>query len=248
MEIAEYKKQYELEGKYWWWVGRRGLIIDQLTRSVQKPVNLLDIGCGTGSNLSSLENYGYAVGLDFSQHALSLCKNRGNGRVIQADAQKLPFHNQTFNVVTALDILEHVENDAQAAREIFRVLKPGGQLILTVPALPFLWSRHDEAMGHQRRYTRQQLIRLLNSNGLIVSRISYWNFLLFLPVMIMRQAKKLNRHGEPKSDPENLPNIINGFLLLLLRIENALFLCGINLPIGVSLICICHKPQKDKEK
>jgi ubiquinone/menaquinone biosynthesis C-methylase UbiE len=244
VKISEYQKQYELEEKYWWWVARRELITNELDRLVQKPVKMLDLGCGTGVNLRSFTSYGSTVGVDFSPAALAFCRTRVDTRLVQADAQDLPFENASFDVVCCLDVLEHIEDDSKAAREFFRVLVPRGLLVLTVPALQRLWSGHDEALGHKRRYDKRSLSLILNSNGFEVKTISYWNFSLLMPVAMVRLLKRLRKNNHAAaSDPIGLPAPVNAILTFLLRFENSMILHGLNVPIGISLVCICTKKE-----
>lgn len=238
MEIAEYEKMYKFEEKYWWWVGKREVVKSILNRLNFNSTNILDTGCGTSFNLNYLKDYGKVIGLDFSKDALNFCKMRGNKNLIQANAEKLPLKEDAFNLITALDLLEHLD-DNKTLKEFYRVLKPNGYLIITIPAFEFLWSNHDEALHHKRRYNKGQLRDALESNGFIVEKISYWNFFLFLPIVIMRLIKK-NIHikyQEITTDVKELPNIVNEFLTLLLKIESYLIL-HVNLPIGISLVCV----------
>jgi ubiquinone/menaquinone biosynthesis C-methylase UbiE len=131
MEIAEYEKMYEFEDKYWWWVGRARLVKNMLSGMALKSPNILDVGCGTGYNLSYLSTFGEVVGIDFSECAIRFCAKRNYNNVIQANAENMPFKEKTFDLITALDLLEHVD-DGKALQEFHRCLKPGGYLLLTV--------------------------------------------------------------------------------------------------------------------
>jgi len=237
MEIAEYRKMYELEGKYWWWVGRRLIFRNILGKlNMGRTTVILDVGCGTGINLDWLKEYGSVTGLDISKYALDFCKRRGHNTVIQGDAESLPFPSNRFDIMMALDILEHLDDD-KALEEFHRVLKPNGYLVLNVPAFNSLWSRHDEALHHKRRYNKAQLTDIIESKHFRIKRLSYWNFFLFLPVAMARLMSQHRKNREIRTDLEELPNVVNDFLAMILRIESHL-LQRINLPVGVSLMCV----------
>ena len=145
---------FEIEAKHWWYVGKRKIVSGLLEKFISKKDNrILDIGCGTGIVLKMLNKYGLASGLDISQDALSFCKERGLNSLFLGSATSLPFSDETFSLVTALDILEHIEDDTLALREIRRVLKKGGLAIINIPAFPNVCSSHDISLGHKRRYT-----------------------------------------------------------------------------------------------
>ncbi len=235
MEIEEYNKMYKFEEHCWWWVGRRAIIKHLLYILKLDSINILDVGCGTGANLNFLQKYGDILGVDFSKEAKKFCKMRGY-KIVQANAEKLPLKENTFDLITALDLLEHLD-DNMAISEFYRVLKPDGYLILTVPAFTFLWSKHDEALHHKRRYNKNQLKNVLKSNGFTIKKLSYWNFFLFLPIAIIRLIKRNMKNKTITSDVKEIPKIINDFLIFILKIESYL-ISHINLPIGISLVCV----------
>jgi SAM-dependent methyltransferase len=236
MELAEYEKMYRLEGTYWWWVGRRKIITGILDKLCAGSIKILDVGCGTGINLSYFSRYGSTVGLDISQDALRFCSQRGLSNVLQGDAERLPFEDNSFDLITALDLLEHLD-DKQALAEFHRVLKPNGFLILTVPAFSFMWSQHDEAVHHKRRYSKRELKSVIKANGFSIYRINYWNIFLFLPIVLMRLTKRILKNTEIKTDTIELPNIVNKFLIYVLSIESYV-IRYLNPPVGVSLVCV----------
>jgi len=249
MEIAEYEKMYKFEENYWWWVGKREIVKGILDRLNLNSTNILDTGCGTGFNLNYLKDYGKVIGLDFSKDALNFCKMRGNKNLVQANAEKVPFKGDMFDLIITLDLLEHLD-DNKTLKEFYRALKPTGYLIVTVPAFGFLWSEHDVALHHKRRYNKAQLRDILESNGFIIENIRYWNIFLFLPIVIMRLIKK-NIHikyQEITTDVKELPNIVNRFLTSILRIEDHIISHGVNLPFGVSILCVCKKSEGNEVK
>jgi len=183
------------EERHWWFLGRRKIVlslVDSLTRGRKQPV-ILDIGSGAGGTLRELENYGLAVGVDISQRAVAYCRRRGCRRPVRVGEQALPFVAASFDLIIALDVIEHIADDRAALREYRRILKPAGRLVLTAPAYQWLWSRHDEVNQHRRRYTRRSLRLALETAGLVPERISYFCFFLFLPVALVRLLEKLLR-------------------------------------------------------
>jgi SAM-dependent methyltransferase len=244
MEVAEYEKMYKFEEGYWWWIGKREIVKGIINRLNTDIRTILDAGCGTGLNLNYLKHYGNVIGLDFSKEALNFCKLRAGTNLIQADAEKVPFKGDTFDLIIALDLLEHLD-DRDVLKEFHRVLNPNAYLIVTVPAFTFLWSKHDEALHHKRRYNKEQLEGILKQNGFILKKITYWNFFLFLPIVMMRLITK---QQEVKTDVEALPNIVNMVFVSVLRIESHLITHGVNLPFGTSLLCISKKRGENEVK
>jgi SAM-dependent methyltransferase len=243
---------YELEDSYWWFVARRELVRELVLRygpvkdpeRPQQPVwLLLDVGCGTGATLKAIDDIGFAVGLDRSLEALQFCRQRGLWRLAQAMGEKLPVRAQSVEVVLALDLLEHIEDDAAAAKEFARVLKPGGVLIVTVPACPELWSEHDEALDHLRRYRARRLRKILTEAGFQIEKLSPIITLLLLPIAALRLIQRVlpKKKGTPETAFIIPPKTINWVLTALLRLER-LWLRRFNLPVGVSLVAVARKP------
>jgi ubiquinone/menaquinone biosynthesis C-methylase UbiE len=215
---------------------------DQHSRTFTgKPMSILDAGCGTGLNLKYLQTRGDSVGLDISEDALGFSRVRGSTSLVCGSADRLPIKSKVFDLVLALDVIEHIEDDNSAIREFYRVLRPGGWLVVTVPAFMSLWSEHDQAVHHKRRYAMSEILKNLQSGGFKIEYASYWNFLLFMPVFGIRLIKRFSRSESKKqTDLIELPPLINGFLLGLLRLENRI-IRQFNLPIGISIICVCKK-------
>jgi len=214
----------------------------------EKPLRILDTGCGNGINLKCLQILGDVYGLDISKNALIFSRIRGLHSLICGSVDKLPFKNELFDLILALDVIEHTDEDISAVRELNRVLKPGGRLIIAVPAFQFLWTSHDLAVHHKRRYTRPGLLNILRLNGFENEKATYWNFFLFLPVAIVRLSKRVHRSGNAMhTDLAELPSLLNGFLLGLIRIENVI-LVQFDLPVGISVICMCKKISEGQDE
>jgi len=239
---------FQLEDTYWWFVARRMIVRDLLARyrfsglPTAKP-RILDIGCGTGATLRILQAMGEVVGMDRSWEALRFCQQRGDHRLALGLGEKLPVATDSVEVITALDLLEHIADDGAAVKEFARVLRPGGVLLVTVPACPFLWSEHDEALDHIRRYRATRLRHLLLEAGLRVERLSPLIAALLLPIALLRLLQRLRprREGTPQTAFIEPPPIINFALIWLLRLEGK-WLLRFNFPLGVSLMAIARKP------
>ncbi|MBK5257591.1 MAG: class I SAM-dependent methyltransferase [Vicinamibacteria bacterium] len=243
MNADEYRRMAEMEGVQWWYAGMRRIarsLLTPLLGPAASPRRILDAGCGTGWNLQDLSAFGETHGIDLSPLAVITTRRRG-GRVVQGDVLCLPYAPRTFDLVTSFDVLYHawVQDDVQAVRELARVLKPGGLILLKVPALKILWGAHDEAVHSRHRYTRGELETLLAKTRLELIRSTYANSLLF-PVLLTRRYldRLLTRHG---SDVEMLPPLLERTFGALLSIE-ARLISVLNLPIGASVFAIARKP------
>ena len=243
---------FDLEDTYWWFVARRALVLDLLRRYLPAPETrdprpetriLLDVGCGAGATLQGLAQFGRVVGIDSSPHALGCCRRRGQELLVQARGETLPIADASADAITALDLLEHIADDAAALREFARVLKPGGVLIITVPACPFLWSEHDEALDHLRRYRAARLRRIIAESGLVIERLSPLITFLLLPIAVLRVLQRLRpRKSGPQTALIIPPRAVNSLLTKLLLLENR-WLLHFNLPVGVSLMATARKRQ-----
>lgn len=240
----EYEAMYGLEDFYWWFVARRSLVEEIVTsetnRDGDRPPRLLDVGCGTGSNLAVFGRKTDAVGVDLSSEALRFCRLRDIESVALTPVERLPFPDGAFDVITALDMLEHTDDDLAALTELRRVCKPGGLLICTVPAYGFLWSEHDEALKHRRRYTAHELRNKLSLTGFDTERTSYFITLLFFPILAMRIAQGLfKKSTHPKTSLRVLPPFANRCLIGILAFERRVFR-HLNLPFGVSIVALAR--------
>lgn len=235
MEDSQYALLSELEGRYWWHRSLRELVLGHLgTASL-----VLDAGCGTGGMLGEIRGL-KPVGLDFSQTALRYAAKRPGPPLVQGSICRLPFREAHFDAVVALDVLYHrlVENEEGALRECARVLKPGGIVILHLPALPWMRGGHDLSVHGVRRYTLAGVERLVSSSGLEVVKLSYRN-LLPLPFAVVTR-KLFPRFFRP--DFRELSPCLNRALLFASRAEN-LWLRRFGLPVGLSLFCVARKPN-----
>jgi SAM-dependent methyltransferase len=230
-----YDRFFATEDRHWWFVGRRRLVTD-LLRQVQARGRILDLGCGTGGVLQHLGVFGDAIGLDPAPEAALYCRRRDVPMVV-GSGMDLPFASASFDAVLALDVIEHVPDDVALLREAHRVLRPGGVLVVTVPALPWLWSAHDDVNHHYRRYTLSTLRRSFRAGGFGPRKISYYNATL-LPLAIAR--KFISRFGgSDEHHLEDLPTPLNATLRGILGFEGRVIRRRV-LPLGASLIAAAY--------
>ena len=244
MKKEIYKLLYEVEDYYWWSVSRRRTVIEffkiyELNRF--QFLKVLDLGCGTGGMLVELKNQGIhnIYGVDKETLAISLAMKRGLKELLVADAIALPFKEGIFDVVIALDVLEHIEFDDVALKEIYRSLSSGGRLILTVPALMWLWSDRDTRLGHYRRYRKDELRGKLKNAGFNILKMTYIDLFYLLPAKMVYTFNTLFGR-ETKIDVVTVPLILNSLFKSLLSMERRL-LKKFSFPIGVSIFCLAEK-------
>jgi len=196
MDAATYAAEATIEMDHWWFVGRRLLFSDIIKGLHLRPdAQILDVGTSTGTNLRLLRNLGFTrvTGVDQSPIAIRFCADKGFGQVKLGDVCALPFPDQSLDLILATDIIEHVEDDLAALRELRRVLKPGQPLLLTVPAFPILWGLQDQVSHHKRRYRLVQLLEKLDHAKLSPQQRFYFNYLLFFPILVARQLMRILR-------------------------------------------------------
>lgn len=234
---------FRVEQSHWWYIGRRKIIagfVEEICRSVtDRRPRILDVGCGTGANLLMLSKYGEAEGVDVSEDALAFCRERGLDKVRLGAGEELPYEDGTFDLVTAFDVVEHMDDDLAGLSEMYRVLRPGGRALLFVPTFMFLWGLQDEVSNHRRRYRLPELRRVLEQAGFEVERSTYANITFFAPILLVR---KLMRLTGIKTSTENSINIssLNGIFGRIFGAESTV-LRYLNLPFGVSGLCVARK-------
>jgi len=243
MNEQEYHRMRAVEDGSWWFVGKRFLVEALLRRaaSVGPGARFLDVGCGTGAMLRVLAKLGDSVGTDMAPAALRLAAERKAALLCASDAQRLAFADDSFAAGTALDVIEHLDDPGGALREMRRVCKPGGAVVITVPAHPFLWSDHDVALAHRRRYTLRLLREQVAAAGLHVERMGYGYAAFFLPALIVRRARRLcYGRRTPTADLGLTVRPVNALLTAYMWLE-ARALGVANLPVGTSLLCVARK-------
>ncbi len=242
---VEYEQVYHaLEDDHWWFRGRRDLIL-RLLMHVPKDARIVEIGCSGGPLLAELSAHGFKNfwGVDISAEAIRACRARGIENLLVADGTTTALESGFFDVVISSDVLEHITDDQAALGEWYRLLRPGGMLVLFVPAHMFLWSPHDVANRHQRRYSRLELERKVRGAGFSLEQVSYWNTLLFFPIALVRFILQVLPYASHKSTGQlhGTNPFINGLLKRLLLLENAYLGSGRNFPFGVSLMVVAKK-------
>ena len=249
MEPHYYETYYRHETNHWWFRWRYDLvtrIVAGLPPTAHRPL-MLDAGCGTGQMLKHLQQFGDAIGLDVSGPALGFASSRGTLDLVLGSVTRPPFPPGTFDRVFILDVVEHVDDDVAILRGLFDLLKPGGHLVVTVPAFPSLWSDHDRINRHRRRYLVPQMSQVLKDAGFEVERVAYCNSLLFPVVYPLRRAmavlqrRRNSQVHDLESDLHAHRPLVNETLFRLLRLENRLT-ARWNPPFGVSILAIARRP------
>ncbi len=220
------------------WFRSKDKLLDMLLSKIKrKNLKILDIGAGTGGYLDILNKYGQVYVIDISKEALSLIPNKKFKEKKLSNAQNIKYSDNFFDVVISLDVFEHIDNDLLAVSEAFRVLKKSGHLIFNVPAFQSLFSAHDHALAHKRRYSKKRIKRIMNRFKIV--QIGYWNSFLFLPVLIKR--KILLNTKKSKIDKINIPFFLDQLFYLINLIELYFIKKGISMPFGTSLFGIGQK-------
>lgn len=242
---------FELEDHHWWYQGRLALTMRMLERYKPKPadgqrIRLLDIGCGTGMFMERLGEEFMPFGLDFSHQALEFTSRRlktkpGGVRLLQADSQVIPLADNSFDMVTAFDIIEHVEGDTKVVSEMHRILRPGGVLMVNVPAHPALWGPHDVSLHHKRRYRKAQLGALFDPALWNRLRLTYAFASIFPPAAAIRTTRRIfPQRGEPQADAKPTAPWLNQLLKGWHNIEAGV-IDRVGSPMGLSLVTIQRK-------
>ncbi len=244
MDLQEYHKMAEMEESYWWHIGKKALVDSQLKQARQKlgkdHLDIINIGCGTGGTVPTMRKHGTITNVDTSDLAIEYCKQRGIENAVHFDGSKLPFKDNSFDVAVVLDVLEHIDEDDKALQDWYRVLRPGGILIITVPAHQWLWSGHDISLHHFRRYTRKPLADQLTKHGYTILKSSYAVAFSFPMVVSYRVVEKATQ-GQQKTSYVMLPKPINTAFAKMLDLETKL-LTKVNFPLGTSVLSVSQKP------
>lgn len=246
MNPGTYAVEAEIEKRHWWFVGRRRLFARVLNESaLERDAAVLDIGTSTGTNLRLLRDLGFTnvTGLDYSEDAIRFCESKGFGPVKQGDACDLPFDDDSFDFVFATDIIEHIDDDERALREIQRVLRPGGKVLITVPAFQALWGLQDEVACHKRRYRMGPLVQRLEEARLRPVRCHYFNYILFMPIFAARKIMRFMKTDHVRSEAEINTPFINRVCRWVFEIDvrTAPILTP---PFGVSILLLGEKPAR----
>jgi ubiquinone/menaquinone biosynthesis C-methylase UbiE len=218
------------------------MLEDHLSAEPPGGRRILDAGCGTGTMVIHLRRYGAVFGVDMDLEAAHYCLEREVRTVAQGKVGELPFADATFDLVTMLDVLEHIPDEASALTDAARVLRPGGLLLLAVPAYMFLWGPQDEVSQHQRRYTDRRIRNVVGAAGLSVRKLTYFNTVLFPFIAGIRVARRALPRPATASSDFNFPapGPMNGVLAVIFGAEAGV-VARTNLPFGVSVLCLAQK-------
>lgn len=244
MDRATYDRMRVLQADHWWFRGRRTILSGLIeTLDLPKPAQILEVGCGPGGNLGMLRAFGEVTGLEPDDASRTYAAENAGVRVVGGHLPDgLPFAPASFDLACAFDVIEHVDQDAASVAAIAALVKPGGYLATTVPGQPWMWSRHDEAHHHKRRYRLGAYRRLFEAAGLTIVKASYFNTLLFAPIATIRALKMATR-STAADDDAMPPESINNLLADLFGAELG-WLKHAPLPIGVSIVLIARRPPE----
>lgn len=241
MKAEEVRQLAHTEEHFWWHRGRQRIIKRMLDRYVPRGSSILDVGCGPGGTTRAYGRNGDVLGVDASEESIRFARERGVS-VAQMDATRLAVRPGSFDAVVALDVIEHVD-DAKALRSMFQALRPGGMLIVTVPAYDFLWSSHDDAVGHLRRYTRGNLRRVATEAGFEIELASYAMSSILPAAMAVRLAERVRPpRGTPEAKFVRLPRVVNGALERIVGLGPTP-LPGLPMPFGLSIVLVARRPE-----
>jgi SAM-dependent methyltransferase len=237
------QQTFAVDEHHWWYRGRRRIIRAELQRlPLPASAEILDAGCGSGRTLQDLVGYGEVSGIELHEDAAQLARSRGHGEVRVGRLEELPWPDASFDLITCLDVIEHTPDDRIALAELHRVARPGGWLLVTVPAYPALWSLHDEANHHYRRYSRAALALAAVAAGWTVTRLSSFNSVLLVPAAAVRLAqRRFGAHDGYSNDLAIGPAWLNDVLEAPLALEASWLARGRTLPFGLSLVAVLRR-------
>lgn len=246
MSEATFDVMARLEREHWWFRAKRTLVEQELRRIGEHGGVAVDVGCGTGEMVRSLSGLGFhsVVGTDLSEYALQLASrdSAGSSRYAVTPAERLPFSDGSVTCVTSLDVVEHLVDDHAAVREFARVLRPGGVMVLAVPAYRWAWSEHDDALGHKRRYRAGALVQLATAGGFRVRRCTYYHSWL-VPLAYLLRKTPLRRLVRSSAEEASYANpVVNAVLVGVTRLERFVTRLG-DLPFGLSILLVAVAPQ-----
>lgn len=241
---AEYARHFSTEAGHWYFRGKRA-VLESVIRAERVGGRILDVGCGTGGNLPLLRRFGRVHAADLSPEALGGSRRRGPTPLCRANVMGgLPYRTASFDALFAVDVVEHLDDDVGAVKEMVRVLRPGGTAVITAPAYRWLWTDHDEAACHRRRYRRGGLARVLTEAGLAVRRATYFNSILFPLAAVTRLWRRCVSRpaGAPRTDLfVEIPRALNEVLVRIFSLERHV-LGRAGFPFGLTVLCVATRP------
>ena len=234
----------DVDERHWWYRGRRKVIRAELERlSLPAAAEILDAGCGSGRTLQELVHYGRVQGIELNEDAAELARSRACGDVHVGRLEELPWPDESFDLITCLDVIEHTSDDRATLAELRRVCRPGGWLLITVPAYQALWSEHDVNNHHYRRYSRSMLRRAASAAGWHAVRMSSFNSVLLGPAAAVRVAQRRPTADHRSRNTLEIPSAwLNAALEWPLSMEAGWLARGRTLPFGLSLLAVLRRP------
>lgn len=241
MDKLYYREYFDVERNHWWFRGRSEILNSYIRRSIsgERKLKILNVGVATGATSVMLQSFGEVTSLEYEQDCIDFIKDKVSIAVIQGSILELPFADNSFDLVCAFDVVEHVEDHVLAIRELSRVCNQGGSVLITVPAFMSLWSEHDEINHHFRRYKVGELKQLFSKESGLVVFASYFNSILFIPIFLARKISNFFRDKNKKAQSDfqkYKPGIVSSILFGILRSERKLLNKSVTFPVGVSLI------------
>lgn len=243
MEKKEYQKMANFEENYWWHKGKKHLvevILDTYFNGNKEKLEILEIGCGTGGITKELTKWGKVTGVDTSKEAIEICRKRGISHLIVADFNNLSKEqlNTKFDLILALDVLEHIQDDIRTLKKVRSYLKKNGYFFASVPAHKFLWSEHDEALHHKRRYHSLEITHKLKDTGFNIVKKTYFVVTAFPVIAFYRIAGNFfKKTAYPKTSYIQLPELLNNLMVYILKME-ATLIRKISFPIGTTIVIV----------
>jgi len=248
MDHKFYQEYYNLEREGWWFKARLSILESYCKKIINHPeMRILNVGAATGATSEMLSKFGEVTSLEYDEFCCKFLKEKTGIEAINASLTNLPFEDDSYDIICAFDVIEHIEDDIKAIEEIHRVLKPNGKYLLTVPAFQSLWSNHDVINHHYRRYRKNQFNKLIVNNKLKINYSTYFNFWLFIPISIVRfilnNIPRKKNSDSTGSDNEIMQSskIVNGILYRIFYSEKFLLKLNIKFPFGVSILTIGSK-------
>lgn len=242
MQTAEFEKMRTLGGTHWWFLGRKHLLRALLGSTRDDSTLILDAGCGSGLAEDVLSELGTVIGIDIAAEALAGRVDACPECLCLGSVTSTPFPSRTFDIVVALDIIEHIEDDAAAVREMHRICTPGGRLLLTAPAYGWLHSTHDKVLGHYRRYSAREVATLMRTAGFRVRKVTYAVTAPFPAAVAFRLLRRV-LGSKGGSDMFEVPRLLNSVMTAVMRLE-AVLLRHVNLPFGLSVVALGIREQQ----
>ena len=240
MELEYELQTHRVEDRHWWYQGRRRVLERAIERlGLPKQARILDAGCGSGRNMVELSRHGTVTGVELSETSVELARERDAGEVLAGSVMDMPFDDSSFDLTVSLDVIEHLEDDVSALRELRRVTAPGGALLVTVPAYQWLWSGHDIVNHHHRRYNRRALLAAARNAGWEMESSTHFNMLLLPPAILLRALERF----KPSTTKSSLdlwvpPAPLNWALRQPLNLEASVIGRGGPIPAGLSLLAV----------